>query len=148
MQRKCCAHRTAVFAAVSEWNKPEKQMRSTNAFRKALVNKLTVEYITHEVGLLSIRRLLRPALRPFFKYFVRDGMFGMIFQSIKKNILFNESRSADKCAGLAGFAPIYPGVTNAIRELFLLSPQNRTRKVGLYMGRFGGFFFSKTRIRS
>lgn len=34
-----------------------------------------------------------------------------------------------------GFAPIYPGIPNTIRELLLLSPQNRTRKVGLYGGR-------------
>jgi len=44
----------------------EKQCWSTSAFRQAL-NKLTVEYITNEVGLLSIRCLLWPALRPFSK---------------------------------------------------------------------------------
>lgn len=86
MRRKCYAHRTAVFAAVSEWNKPEKTMWSTSAFREAL-NKLTVEYITNEVGLLGIRCLLWPALRPFSECFVRYGMFGLTFQSKKKGIL-------------------------------------------------------------
>jgi hypothetical protein len=39
---------------------------STSMFRKAL-NKLTVEYITKEVGLLGVHHLLWPALRPFSK---------------------------------------------------------------------------------
>ena len=46
--------------------------------------QLTVEYITNEVRLLGIHCLLWPALRPSSKYFVRDGTFGLIFQSKNK----------------------------------------------------------------
>ena len=68
-------------------------MWSTSAFQKAL-NKLTVEYITNKVGLLGIRCLLWPALGPFSEYFVRNGKFGVIFQSEEeeKSMTFNEPR--------------------------------------------------------
>ena len=49
--------------------------------------------------------------------------------------MFDEPRVLINANNWFGFAPIYPGIPNAIRELLLLSPQNRMRKVGLYGGR-------------
>jgi hypothetical protein len=70
----------------------KEQCGQPSAFQKAL-NKLTVEYVTNEVGLLGIGCLLWPALRPFSKTFVRDGTFGVIFQSKEEEKqAFNEPR--------------------------------------------------------
>ena len=51
---------------------------STNAPKGA--KQLTVECIADKVGLLGIWCVLWPALSPGFKYFVRDGTFGVILQ--------------------------------------------------------------------
>jgi hypothetical protein len=73
------AHRTAVSAAASG-NKPVKEYgRSGSAQRRAL-NNLTVEYVTDVVGLLGIRRVLWPALRPFLEHVVWNDAFGVPFQ--------------------------------------------------------------------
>jgi hypothetical protein len=73
-------YRTAVFAAVSETNKPINGHGSRSAQKEARDYYLTVEYVTDVACLLGIWRVLGPALRPFRKYFVRNSTFGVPFQ--------------------------------------------------------------------
>jgi len=46
----------------------------------------TVEYVTDVVGLLSIRRVLWPALRPFLEHVVWNDAFGVTFQPINPGV--------------------------------------------------------------
>ena len=45
-----------------------------------MLNYLTVEQVTDVIGLLGIRRVLRPAFRPFLEYLVRNGALGVVLQ--------------------------------------------------------------------
>jgi hypothetical protein len=78
IRRGKTTNRTAVFAAVSERNMATKEYEQ--GARRRVLNNLTIEQVTDVVGLLGIRRVLRPAFRPFLEYFVWNGALGVVLQ--------------------------------------------------------------------